>query len=590
MVQPFRSILLALALWALGPAMPSTAATKVGVTAAVNPDAAGLVPGLETRILRVGVDNFADERVTTGPSGQTQLVFLDGASLSVGPNAAVTIDHFVYDPAGRLGTLALSATQGVMRFVGGAISKTSTVEITTPVATVGVRGGIALIDLQPGAPLVATMLYGERLSVTAEGVTQTVLRPGYSVTVAPGQPPSDPQPLTASALRGQLAALQGAKPTATSGGEPLQDAALARSAISTATGSAVPAVQLAASVTVPSKPTESVEQVAFEIVEHAARLQREGVNFNRFLSIYDYLDSNFFPLPLVNSNHVFGFQSLSGYVGGVIGFMRADGTTGFSTIQPGSSAFIALEGQRNRVVGDFFVDTGTCCFDFSFGGNGPDNRFRSLYLAQNVFAARNSVSDPSTFTNVSAGTPAVGLASRAVMVSADALNIVVPGATPCECRFMTWGWWVGSYQFPSGRIEAVNLGSWVVGHLPQLNELPLSGTVNYAGQAVGNVVAPNGAAYLAGGSYLLSWNFATRSGTSTIANFDGLTLQGASSSTNGRDYTGSLAGSVGGTSFTGSLAGSFYKSSVDAVAGTGGNFAFASAAGYRAGGTFIARR
>ncbi|HUA54982.1 MAG TPA: FecR domain-containing protein [Candidatus Sulfotelmatobacter sp.] len=591
MAQPLRSIVLAAAtLLALGLGGPSVAATRVGVTSAVNPDAVGLVPGLDTRILRVGVDNFADERITTGPSGQAQLLFLDGASLSVGADAEVKIDRFVYDPAGRLGTLALTATSGVMRFVGGAISKSSAVEIATPVATVGIRGGIALVDLKPGEPLVATMLYGARLSVTAGGVTQTVLRPGYSVTVTPGQPPSAPAPLSLAALKAELGALQGAKSTGAASGEPLQDAALARSAVSSATGSTEAADVLAASVTIAPKATETTDQAASEIVEHAARLQREAFNFGRFLSIYDYLDSNFLDLPLVNSNRIFGFQSLSGYVGGIIGFTRSDGTTGFSTIQAGSSAVIDLESVRDRVVGDFFVNTGRCCFDFAFGGNGPVNLDRSLYLAQNIFAARNSVTNTSTFTNQQAGTPAVALTSRAVMVSADALDIVVPGATPCACRFMTWGWWVGSYQFASGRVEAVNLGSWVVGHLPQLYELPQSGSATYVGQAVGNVVTPSGAQYLAGGTYQLSWNFASHAGTSTIANFDGVTLQGASSSTNGRDYTANLAGSAGGTSFTGSLAGSFYKGGDDPVLGTGGNFAFSSPAGYRAGGTFIARR
>jgi hypothetical protein len=588
MAQPLRTILVAVALAMLGPAIPAGASTKVGVTSAVNPDAAGLMPGLESRILRVGVDNFADERITTGPSGQAQLVFLDGASLSVGPNATVKIDRFVYDSSGRLGTLALSATSGVMRFVGGAISKTSAVEITTPAATLGIRGGIALVDLRPGAPLVATMLYGESLSVTAEGVTQTVLRPGYSVTVAPGQPPSEPGRLTASALRAQLAALQGAKPAATSSGEPLQDATLARSGVSSATGSALAAAQLAASVTIPSKPTATEEQASTEILTHVARLQREGVDYFRFLTIYDYLDRDLFFLPLVNSNRVFATRLLGGYVGGIID-TTLPGGSGFSTaIVPGSLAEIFLDGASHRVDGEFFVSIGDCCYGFGFGGEGRDNRGRSVYLAQNVFAARASLTNQSVFADGSS--PAIGLSARAVMVSADALKIDVPGATPCECRFMTWGWWVGSYQQPNGRVDAVNLGSWVVGRLPELFEVPLSGTATYSGQAVGNVVTANGVHYLAGGSYQLSWNFATKSGISTIANFDGLTVQSASSSSNGRDYTGSLTGSARGSSLTGSLAGSFYKGGNDPVLGTGGNFAFSNAAGYRAGGTFIARR
>jgi len=101
-------------------------------------------------------------------------------------------------------------------------------------------------------------------------------------------------------------------------------------------------------------------------------------------------------------------------------------------------------------------------------------------------------------------------------------------------------------------------------------------------------VTASGAHYPAVGSFQQVWNFARRSGTATIGNFDGITLQGASACANGREHTAGLA-SAGGN-FTGSLAGTFFGSSVHPVAETGGTFNFSSAAGYQAGGTFAARR
>ena len=38
----------------------------------------------------------------------------------------MTIDEFVYDPKTGTGTMALSATRGVFRFVGGKLSKATT--------------------------------------------------------------------------------------------------------------------------------------------------------------------------------------------------------------------------------------------------------------------------------------------------------------------------------------------------------------------------------------------------------------------------------------------------------------------------------
>src|SRR5271168_628194 len=154
-----RALRMPLALVLLGQLMTAWsagAATRVGVTSAVNPDASGRPPGLETRVLRVGIDNFADERITTGAAGQVQLLFLDGSSLSIGPNAEIAIDRFAYDEHSRLGELRLGAARGVLRFVGGSISKTSTVDIATPTATVGIRGGIVLLDVQPDKPLIAS--------------------------------------------------------------------------------------------------------------------------------------------------------------------------------------------------------------------------------------------------------------------------------------------------------------------------------------------------------------------------------------------------------------------------------------------------
>ena len=45
----------------------------------------------------------------------------------------MTIDKFVYDPTTQKGELAVNATKGVFRIIGGRISKTSTIAVTTRV-------------------------------------------------------------------------------------------------------------------------------------------------------------------------------------------------------------------------------------------------------------------------------------------------------------------------------------------------------------------------------------------------------------------------------------------------------------------------
>ena len=42
--------------------------------------------------------------------------------MSIGPNSDLTIDEFVFDPNTNTGKLAMSATRGVMRYIGGGVA------------------------------------------------------------------------------------------------------------------------------------------------------------------------------------------------------------------------------------------------------------------------------------------------------------------------------------------------------------------------------------------------------------------------------------------------------------------------------------
>jgi hypothetical protein len=77
---------------------PAMADERVGVNSAVNPAGTGTPPSGSPRQLMIGQDVIFKERVNTEAAGQTQILFLDQSSMSVGPNSDLTIDEFVYDP------------------------------------------------------------------------------------------------------------------------------------------------------------------------------------------------------------------------------------------------------------------------------------------------------------------------------------------------------------------------------------------------------------------------------------------------------------------------------------------------------------
>ncbi len=187
----------------VAPAMAET----IGITSAVNLNAVGTPPARDTRVLQVGLDMFAAEKVETGKVGQTHLIFEDGSALTVGPNSSVVLDEFVYDPQAQSGKLVVSVGKGLMRYVGGKISKKTPVLFKTPSSVIGIRGGIAVIEAntpaQVGAakdqgrdtPLSAvTLIYGKDAFLRSGDRVERMIRPGSRIiqqldrTVLPALP------------------------------------------------------------------------------------------------------------------------------------------------------------------------------------------------------------------------------------------------------------------------------------------------------------------------------------------------------------------------------------------------------------------
>jgi hypothetical protein len=197
------SLLLRIVFLLIGFSLPAMAQT-VGVASATSGEPRGTPPAQNERILRVGVDVFASERVRTGPNDRAHLVFTDGSALSIGVNSELTIDRFVYDPATRVGDLSMTASRGAFRFVGGAISKKSEVKISTPSGNIGIRGGIATISIGSDGSATVTFLFGDSATVTNAGGTQKATRAGSQIFVPYNGAPFPPIVLPPGSLQAYL--------------------------------------------------------------------------------------------------------------------------------------------------------------------------------------------------------------------------------------------------------------------------------------------------------------------------------------------------------------------------------------------------
>jgi trimeric autotransporter adhesin len=215
-----RPALLGVFLLAAGAAsLPAAfAQQRVGVDSAVNPNVTGIPPGALPRRLVLGQEIVFNERITTEVQGQTQVLFVDESTLSVGPNANMVIDQFVYDPNSGTGKMTASLTRGVFRFVGGKISKAEgAVTFRTPVGTIGIRGGVFLARVNPDChnagcqALSVNFIFGKGVTITGlNGASQTIYRPGFESGISgAGGSPSNPAPAPPGSSATMLAQLNG---------------------------------------------------------------------------------------------------------------------------------------------------------------------------------------------------------------------------------------------------------------------------------------------------------------------------------------------------------------------------------------------
>jgi hypothetical protein len=254
---------------------------------------------------------------------------------------------------------------------------------------------------------------------------------------------------------------------------------------------------------------------------------------------------------------------------------------------------ITPNAETNRLVATFAGATVADTVSIAFGGlSGAETEAHSAYLSDRVFAARGVAGSLAGSQLVFAGDP--GGRSAAALVTGSAIAGGLPAAERsklCECSFMQWGFFLGDLLNAAGRRDHVHLGTWVAGKVPEA--LPTQGVADYAGHVIGNVLN-QGVNYTSVGNLNMSWNFATRTGTTAIGNFDGASyagqLQTVGSSVR---FVGNLVGS--GVPREGGLNGSFFRGAEaagQAPAALGGNFFVQETSGpaYRVQGTFAGQR
>lgn len=131
---------------AILPPSPALAATeRIGLAAIVRNDVSQIEPSSSK--IQKGDDVVRDEVVQTSADSNAKFVFKDSTNLMLGPNSKMKLDRAVFSDQQGVGDIAVKLTLGSFRFVTG-LSAKEAYTITTPLATLGVRGTILDLNLE----------------------------------------------------------------------------------------------------------------------------------------------------------------------------------------------------------------------------------------------------------------------------------------------------------------------------------------------------------------------------------------------------------------------------------------------------------
>ena len=102
----------------------------------------------------VGMPIQQADRLVTGADGTVGVTFADNSLLSVGPNSALAVDKFSFNPSTHEGQFDASLQRGTLAVISGKMVKQSpeAMKIRTPASILGVRGTEFVVKVaDPGA-------------------------------------------------------------------------------------------------------------------------------------------------------------------------------------------------------------------------------------------------------------------------------------------------------------------------------------------------------------------------------------------------------------------------------------------------------
>src|SRR6056297_1878058 len=98
--------------------------------------------------LEIGTKVYQNDVVITDTGGKVSITFVDGTMFTLASGSRMVLDELVYAEGADDNSAAFSLVEGSFVFIAGQVAKSGDMDVTTPSATMGIRGTTVLVDIQ----------------------------------------------------------------------------------------------------------------------------------------------------------------------------------------------------------------------------------------------------------------------------------------------------------------------------------------------------------------------------------------------------------------------------------------------------------
>ena len=149
-------------------ATPAPADEPIGNVATLT-GIATVIRNKDSIALKLQDDIYLNDALLTSANSTLGVTFNDATTFNLTANARIVVDSFVYEEGGQQNGALFDIVKGTVAFAAAAVAKTGDMRISTPTATLGIRGTTGLVEVPEGASAAGANHVAIKLYPDADG-------------------------------------------------------------------------------------------------------------------------------------------------------------------------------------------------------------------------------------------------------------------------------------------------------------------------------------------------------------------------------------------------------------------------------------